>query len=305
MIKSPSPVPFHAAWCARIVACALPLSGCVDDYASDETTTAAAAGTISIPTVTGTSSPTVMGTTTTSTGSTTTSVSTTGTGGTGGTATTVASTDTAGAGTTVSGTTVSAPTTTTTTLTISSSASPDSANTVISGEMRWSDPATWGGTLPAAGAEIVIPAGRTVILDTQTASLGRLRIDGTLRFVGDNVALTAASIQVTGALLAGAPGVPFTGRAVVTLTGAPVTPNDGIARGLVVNGGELFLYSAAPAPAWTKLAEHAESGVRSLTLKDAVNWQSGDSIVVAPTEYYGVAQTERLELAAAGAGARV
>jgi hypothetical protein len=91
----------------------------------------------------------------------------------------------------------------------------------------------------------------------------------------------------------------------VTLTGAPTTPNDGVARGLVVNGGELFLFSEAPTPTWTKLGEHAASGARSLVLKDAVNWQSGDSVVIAPTEYYGVAATERVELAAAAAGSRV
>ncbi|MEO6186244.1 MAG: G8 domain-containing protein [Steroidobacteraceae bacterium] len=185
-------------------------------------------------------------------------------------------------------------------------ATPTTAVTLSAGEMRWSDPATWGGTLPPAGTEIVIPVGRTIVLDTQTSSLGPVRVEGTLRFAGASVALTAASINVTGALLIGSASQPFGGLATITLTGAPRTPNDGVSRGLVVNGGRLEIYSVSPLPVWSKLNESAEAGATSLTLRDAVNWRSGDNIVVAPTDWYKRAgETERLQLAEPAAGSRL
>jgi hypothetical protein len=165
------------------------------------------------------------------------------------------------------------------------------------GEMRWSDPQTWGGSIPANGAHIVIPAGKTVLLDTQTASLGSLRIQGTLRFDSRNVALTAGSIEVTGELLAGKEGAPYTNRAIITLTGAPTGTNDGVARGLQVLGGKLELYGVAPSPAWTKLNSHAEAGAKMFTLASTVNWEAGSVLAVGPTDFYGVSETERLTVA--------
>ncbi|RYZ65094.1 MAG: hypothetical protein EOP08_07650, partial [Proteobacteria bacterium] len=57
------------------------------------------------------------------------------------------------------------------------SAIADTSYALLPGELRWSDPATWGGTLPAANTEVVIPSGRTIVLDTQTASLGHVQIN--------------------------------------------------------------------------------------------------------------------------------
>jgi len=82
-------------------------------------------------------------------------------------------------------------------------------------ELLWSSPTTWGGVLPGAGATVVIPAGRTIVLDTDTAALGALDIQGTLVFADRSVALTAASIHVSGSLNIGSPTQPFTGKAVV------------------------------------------------------------------------------------------
>jgi hypothetical protein len=174
---------------------------------------------------------------------------------------------------------------------------------VSSGELRWSDLATWGGTMPPAGAEVVIPAGRTIVLDTQTPSLGTVRIEGTLRLAGADVALTAASVNVTGALLVGSASAPFGGKATITLTGAPASPNNGVSRGLIVNGGRMEIYAASPSPVWTKLNESAEAGATTLTLRQNADWRSGDNIVVAPTDWYKRAgETERLQLAESASG---
>jgi G8 domain/Glucodextranase, domain B len=174
------------------------------------------------------------------------------------------------------------------------------------GELRWSDAGTWGGAVPGAGAEVVVPAGATVLLDTNTAALGNLRIEGTLRFAAADVELNAAAIQVIGALQIGSANAPHLNRATITLNGAPLASgNNGIARGLNVQGGRLELYGAIPQPLWTRLGDHAAAGATSLSLSAAANWRAGDTIAVAPSDFYGVMATERLELAADAAGARL
>ena len=158
---------------------------------------------------------------------------------------------------------------------------------------------TWGGTVPRAGAAIVVPAGKTIVLDTDTAALGALRIDGTLVFADRNLSLTAASINVAGALKIGSAEQPFVNKATITLTGVPATTNDGVARGIVIAGGTLALHGVSPSPVWTKLNNHAPAGSTAFTLASPVNWAAGSTIAVAPTDYYGVAETERLTIASA------
>lgn len=167
------------------------------------------------------------------------------------------------------------------------------------GSLAWSSPSTWGGQMPPAGAEVVIPAGKVITLDTDPPPLAGLRIEGTLRFARRDIKLTAGYIDVTGALEIGSPISPFAQKAVITLNGQPQATNDGTARGLNVRGGRIELFGQSPSPAWTKLNEHADAGTTTLTLKDGVNWRAGDTIAIAPTDFYGVAATERLTLTAA------
>jgi hypothetical protein len=173
-------------------------------------------------------------------------------------------------------------------------------------ELRWSDAATWGGTVPGAGAEVVVPAGATVVLDSDTAVLGNLRVEGTLRFAAADVELKAAAIQVSGALQIGSPGAPHRHRATITLSGAPVAnDSNGIARGLNIQGGRLELYGAIPQPLWARLGDHASAGATELALSAPATWRAGDTIAVGPSDFYGVAATERLVLARDAAGQRL
>lgn len=186
-------------------------------------------------------------------------------------------------------------------------AAPPSTTTVLTPK-NWSDPATWGGALPTAGAAVVIPAGTTIVLDTVTPSLGAVTINGTLQFARQNVAITATHITVsrTGVLLVGEPGNPFVHKATITLTGArpafpanPTATNRLIAdtRGITVNGGKLELYGASPSPVWTQINDHAAAGTQAFTLKQPVNWDAGNKIIVGPTDYYGINPTETFTLA--------
>ncbi|MCW7540910.1 hypothetical protein OOT46_24110 [Aquabacterium sp. A7-Y] len=177
---------------------------------------------------------------------------------------------------------------------------PTPAQPVVDGSLPWSSPSTWGGTLPPAGAPVVIPAGKVITLDIDTPRLASLHVEGTLRFARKNVALTAGYIDVTGALEIGTAAAPYTHQATITLTGAPTTPNDGVSRGINVRGGRLEIHGAAPRPAWTRLGDHADAGATALRLQDTLSgWRPGDTIAVAPTDYYGQTATERLTVSAA------
>jgi len=177
-------------------------------------------------------------------------------------------------------------------------AAPDEVPQQVSEHVNWSDPQTWGGTVPPDGAAVVIPAGKTVVLDTATHKLADLRIEGVLRLAEKDVSLTAASINVIGTLQAGTAAAPFAHKAIITLTGAP-GGTDGASRGLRVTGGKLLMYGVSPQPGWTKLNQHAAVGTKQFQLKQTVDWKAGDQIVVAPTDHYGVSASESFTLASA------
>lgn len=164
----------------------------------------------------------------------------------------------------------------------------------------WSDPATWGGAVPVAGQDVVIPAGLDVLLDEDTPALGSLTIHGSLRFARRDLALTADWVMVHGTLAIGSEAQPFTQHAVITLTGSPGENVMGMGtRGILVMGGTLEMHGAPPAVQWTKLGAHAAAGTSSLQLAQAVDWAPGDEIVVAPTDFYGASTTEQLAIASA------
>jgi hypothetical protein len=167
----------------------------------------------------------------------------------------------------------------------------------VGGGLLWSDPATWGGAVPAAGEDVMIDGDMHVILDVNSAALGDLMINGTLEFTRQDVSLTADFILVHGLLEVGTESEPFTQQATITLTGDD--PGDDTTRGIMVMmGGALELHGAPPAVAWTKLNAHANAAATSLQLMEPVDWQAGDQILVAPTDWYGASSTERVNLSA-------
>ncbi len=163
---------------------------------------------------------------------------------------------------------------------------------------RWSDPKTWGNAgVPVKGDIVVIPSSEKILLDVDTPNLSSLSINGELHFERKNVSLTADSIDVQGLLQIGEVDQPFVHKAIVTLTGVPKPSNDGVSRGINVSaGGRLQLFGASPTIKWTKINAHAAAGSTTLILKDAVDWLTGDDIIVAPTEFYGLSETERFSL---------
>ena len=172
----------------------------------------------------------------------------------------------------------------------------------------WSQPATWGGQVPQNGDAVVIPAGQVVLLDVSPPPLHSLLIEGELIFDRRDLNLTAGWIAIDngGRLQIGAPGQPFTHTATITLNDTDLNRNVmGMGtRGILIRGGTFEAYGATPNRVWTKLNDHAAAGAATLTLSDTVNWQAGDQVVIAPTDFYGVGQTERHTVQLVG-GARI
>ncbi|MPZ68543.1 MAG: transmembrane domain-containing protein [Actinobacteria bacterium] len=163
------------------------------------------------------------------------------------------------------------------------------AKTLTARSGRWSEPSTWGGKLPSSGDKVRIPRGANVLLDTDTASLAGLRVDGTLRFARKNLDLTARWVMIHGTLRIGTEAKPFEQRATITLTGAK-SSRDVMGMGtkfLGVMGGTLDLHGAA-ARGWTRLAATAAAGDDSIQVGDASSWETGDQIATASTDYWSI-----------------
>ncbi len=156
--------------------------------------------------------------------------------------------------------------------------------------LKWSDASSWAsGQVPSAGQTIEIPKGKAVLLDVSPPALKGLTINGTLVFGDTDINLTADWIMVhgEGRLELGTPTKPYTHKAVITLTGADedVMGMKMGGRVLGVMGGGTLSMIGQERKAWTKLNATAKKGDKTITLADATDWQVGDSIVIASTDF--------------------
>lgn len=112
------------------------------------------------------------------------------------------------------------------------------------GRKAWSDPATWGGRLPAAGEEVTIPSGADVLLDVSPPALKGIYVNGTLTFAEKDLELTTAWVMVHGTLNIGSATAPFQHKAIITLTAGDrsVTIMDMGTKAIGVMGGTLELH---------------------------------------------------------------
>ena len=164
----------------------------------------------------------------------------------------------------------------------------------------WSDPATWpDNKVPAAGDSVEIASGTEVILDVNTPELGGLTINGKLTFADEaDLELNTEWILIFGELQIGTEAAPFTHEATITLTdnvkGEQLMGMGD--RGIMLSGGTLNLHGTRT-NTWTKLAATAEAGSTTIEVLDASQWQAGDEIVLASTDY-DPRQAERRTIAA-------
>lgn len=155
----------------------------------------------------------------------------------------------------------------------------------------WSDPATWGGTVPGEADVVVID--KPIVLDVDARVAGvRIGTAGELTFdpAQTRTLESTGNVEVSGVLRArpdradvvhrlGFLGIDES-RFVGDHTMAPYETDVGV---WVLAGGLLDLQGTRKRP-WTHLSGAAEAGATSITVADPAGWQTGDEIVVTPTE---------------------
>ncbi len=169
----------------------------------------------------------------------------------------------------------------------------------------WSDPATWEGRVPQAGATVVIPAGGRVLVDTTPPPLAGLQVDGRLWFDDGALTLTAQWIMVRGELRVGAPGRPANGPAQIILAGLAGSRAAAAARFLAVLDGGLVTLCGEWRAGRSTLAASVEPGAREIVLTHLTDWQPGDHIVIGLTDTPAHLAEERIVAAVDGSVLRL
>ena len=157
----------------------------------------------------------------------------------------------------------------------------------------WSQASSWqGGSRPTLNSNVTIPAGCTMVLDNNSGNLGRLvNVSGTLTTaLNGDFRLDAQGIHVMagGTLQIGFEDVPYTGKGTITLRGS--NPNLNLVGMMgakfigAMSGGKVELHGQ-PKLSWTQLNATATAGRTYITLKEPVDWEVGDRIVIASTDF--------------------
>jgi hypothetical protein len=171
--------------------------------------------------------------------------------------------------------------------------------------LNWNTASTWpNGRTPKAGEAVVIPAGKTIRLNTNPPALGRLEIQGTLLInSGTSRQLTATRIAILGSgkLQVGSAtkAYPASSKVRITLNeqSSDKQPSElcdmssmggprvlmGI-RGLTTCGGTLEIYGSTKTP-WSRLAAPAQVGATTLALTSApTGWRVGDKLGITSSQ---------------------
>eukprot|EP00892_Ulva_mutabilis_P008257 jgi/Ulvmu1/5803/UM025_0058.1 len=152
------------------------------------------------------------------------------------------------------------------------------------------DPSTG---MPAAGADVSVPATWRLELDTNTPSLGHLDLDGLLLFSrGSDVELSVESLKMTvGAMQAGTESRPHDGKVTIRITGETRRASTG-RRLSAVGGsnilemlGEVSLHGTSSMPQQTHLAAPASPGDIQITLTDPAQWRPGEEVFLTSTGF--------------------
>ena len=154
---------------------------------------------------------------------------------------------------------------------------------------NWSEPTTWmNNQLPTINDDVIIPSGLTISLNTDT-EVRTLTINGTLTAdMTQDLSLSAGWILVTGPeseFIWGTEANPYLNKGVITLRGVGsnhMSMGDKFLAGMESAKIELH---AKPKNSWTKINQTANRGDLEITLLAPVDWEVGDEIVIASTDF--------------------
>jgi hypothetical protein len=166
---------------------------------------------------------------------------------------------------------------------LAAGAAPVPAPTFPDGARCWSDATAWEDGVPLAGAQVRIPAGRTVVLD-QDVDLASLEIEGTLLVAARDTQLRAGWVLVHrgGRLAAGTTEQPFREHLTITLCGgedAAPHPDLGIKFLAALDGGAIDLHGQQRT-SWVNLGTTLAPGHCTLRLAQPVDWHEGERIAI-------------------------
>jgi hypothetical protein len=154
---------------------------------------------------------------------------------------------------------------------------------------NWSDAATWGGAVPAAGDTIAV--NHAVTYDIASGTYAGVNVNGTLIFAaGKSATLQSTKNIVVQGILRMRPSsvsfvhtIRFSGVSETSMAGGgmDVLASD---NGLWVMGnGQLDLVGTSKTE-WTRAVDSISAGATSIAVKDATGWQGNDEIIISPTE---------------------
>jgi hypothetical protein len=186
----------------------------------------------------------------------------------------------------------------------------------------WSAGATWeGGSVPGAGARVLIRHGHTITYDTKSDVVIRgASVSGVLTFAPDkDTVLNVGLIKIQPgdeysedgfdceghatepepgkslpALIVGTPESPVAKSALIRLHYVEGLDKEKCPA-LICCGGRMDLHGRPLSRSWVKLGASTRSGDTVLTLAEGVKgWKVGDRIIVTGTQTHGQAKTESL-----------
>ncbi|XP_069115426.1 fibrocystin-L-like [Argopecten irradians] len=156
-----------------------------------------------------------------------------------------------------------------------------------SADHSWSNGDGTGGK-PVASDFVVIPEGKTLLLDEDTPVLKMLLIDGgQLIFDERDVTLNAEYILITnnGSLIVGTEDEPFQHKATIILHGHTLSTKLPIygSKALITRNGTLEIHGKPIPRTWTRLGSTANIGDTQVILQESIYAKVGDQIVIATT----------------------
>ncbi|MCU0950318.1 MAG: G8 domain-containing protein [Burkholderiaceae bacterium] len=153
--------------------------------------------------------------------------------------------------------------------------------------LAWSDPATWGGALPGEATDVVIPAGRIVVLD-RDATVRSLAVDGVLLFAERDLTLRIDWLHLRpgGRLQAGTLAQPRRSRLDIVLTARDADEDvAGLGTNVLAATDAIVELHGERRLRWTRLDGTAAAGAREIRVLSAAGWRAGDRIAIAPTDF--------------------
>ena len=154
------------------------------------------------------------------------------------------------------------------------------------GQRLWSDPESWGGTLPGEGDDVEISSGWNMVLDlAETPVYASLTINGRLSFLDYNntdIHLRARKIFVrAGEFFIGTAEQPFSANATITLSGPQDSPT--LTLSGTVDGGNKVLGVVGRAEFYgihrslsARLLRTVYAGSDTIVVDAGLDWKVGD-----------------------------